>query len=224
MPSSSSSSGAAASAAGRRIELLRRVHELALGNWEKLLTQPVAEEAFKKAFRAGLLKYPDAAKAVASGSSSSGMLHLVMQREFSTLARDMPEAFALLAKDVVANFAGAARSEFEVIVRERGLEEKLTELERLEEAMRRAKEDKDADRPLPLPLAPEEEMRSLAVEAKLAYEQALLREQERVRRALSLSPLACTWVFSAANTHSHSLTHTHTHTPLSPMRTSMPMA
>ena len=62
------------------------------------------------------------------------------------------------------------------------MEGKMAELERRETAARAADADRAADRPRPMELAPQDELRSVAVEAKLAYEAQLRRELECARR------------------------------------------
>ena len=175
-----SSASAPPAPPSKRLALLRKVHETAITNWAALLSKtPGSAEPFRKAFRAALQKYPDAAAVDAAGG---GVLVHVMRREFPTLARLAPDAFSLLAKDVLAAFPGAAHAEFEDILKEAGMEGKMAELERREAAARAADADRAADRPRPLELAPQDELRSLAVEEKLAYEALLRRELEKVRR------------------------------------------
>jgi hypothetical protein len=174
-------STSAPTASSKRLVLLRKAHETAIGNWAHLLSRtPGTAEPFRKAFRAALQKYPDAAAADAAGG---GVLVHVMRREFPTLARLAPDAFSLLAKDVLAAFPTAAHAEFGDILKEAGMEGKMAELERREAAARAADADRAADRPRPMELAPQDELRSVAVEAKLAYEAQLRRELEKVRVA-----------------------------------------
>jgi hypothetical protein len=162
----------------KRATLLRKVYLRALANWELLLTAPVADEdAFRTAFRATLQRHPESLACARSG----GMLAAVMRRELPTLAREAPEAIDLLIKDVLAGFLRATAAEFEDFVREKGLEDKLVELDAREAQLKAARADAASERPAPLALQPEDEMRSIAVEALLAHEAQLVKELERVR-------------------------------------------
>lgn len=161
----------------KRWGLLCKVYAKALSNWELLLTQPVQNvDTFKKAFRAVLAKHPEAIEVATSG----GMLQYVMKREFPTLAAEAPESFDVLIKDVVAGFKSAAQAEFTDFFRDLGLEAKLVDLESREAALRAGGEVKDMDRPEPLALQPEEEMRTVVVESLLSHEAQLTQELERV--------------------------------------------
>jgi hypothetical protein len=176
---SSSSSTSAPAPSSKRLSQLRRAHEAAIANWAQLLSRaPGGTETFRKAFRAALQKYPDAAAVDAAGG---GVLVHVMRREFPTLERLAPDAFPLLARDVLSAFPAAAHAEFGDILKEAGLEGKMAELERREAAARAADADRAADRPAPLTLAPQDELRTATVEAKLAYEAQLRKELEKVR-------------------------------------------
>jgi hypothetical protein len=162
------------------LEKLRQVYSRALANWEMLLTQPVKdEEAFKKAFRATLTRHPEVIECARSG----GLLATIMRAEFPTLAKDAPEALEGLTMDVVAGFLKATQAEFDDFVREAGLEAKLADLERREAHLKASRAEAASERPLPLldSHSPEEEMRSVAVEAMLSHEAQLQAELERVR-------------------------------------------
>ena len=183
---SSSAAAAASAAAGapaapstsKRVSLLRKVYLRALANWEVLLTAPVADEdAFRAAFKGTLARHPETLACARTG----GMLAAVMRKELPSLARDAPEAIDALIKDATAGFLRATAAEFDEFVRETGLEEKLAELDVREAQLKAARADAASELPAPLALQPEDEMRSIAVEALLAHEAALAQELERVR-------------------------------------------
>lgn len=75
------------------------------------------------------------------------------------------------------------QAEFEVILAEFGLPQKLATLEQMEEELRRAEADGTAEMPAPLAMSPEDEMRGPAMEIKLNYEQALLQRLDKLRKA-----------------------------------------
>lgn len=182
----SKSSGASASAAAepgvssKRLTHLTKAHETALKNFAQLLTGSVSADNFKRAFPTAGERYP-AALAANADPATRGVLAFAMEAEFGALTRAAPETIPLLVTDVVRNFTALARAEFNELMRERGLPDQFAELERREEALRGAAGDAGADRPAPLTLRPEDEMRSIAVESKLAYEQQLSKELEKVR-------------------------------------------
>ena len=186
--------------------MLRRVYLKAISNWQFVLTQSVPdEESFKKAFRGTLGRHPELIECARSG----GLLSSVLRQEFPTLARDSPESIDSLIQDVLAGFVQATTAEFEEFVREAGLEGKLGEVERLEAQLRASRAEAASERPLPVAVRPEQEMRSIAVEAMLAHEAVLVKELERV----SGQPGSfCTALAHSLHSHAPSLSFTHTHT------------
>ena len=172
-----------------------------LGNWERLLTSTVGDEdAFRKAFRTTLARHPEAIECARTG----GLLAAVMRRELPTLAREAPEAIDALIQDVVAGFLQATAAEFEAYVRETGVEGKLADLEKREAQLKASRADADSESPAPLALQPEEEMRSVAVEALLAHEAQLQKELERVRVedvCVLQPPRSCLFVPALASRH-----------------------
>lgn len=176
-----SAGAGAAAATSKRLTHLTKAHETALKNFTQLLTGSVSADNFKRAFPTAGERYP-AALAANADPATRGVLAFAMEAEFGALTRAAPETIPLLVTDVVRNFTTLARAEFNVLMRELGLPDQFVELERREEALRSASGDASADRPAPLTLRPEDEMRSVAVESKLAYEQQLSKELERVRR------------------------------------------
>jgi hypothetical protein len=168
---------------------LSKAHETAMKNFSQLLTGSVSTENFHRAFPSAGERYP-AALAANADPETRGVLSFAMESEFGALTRAAPEAIPLLVTDVIRNFTTLARAEFDALMAEMGLPEKFVELERREDALRTAAGDAASDRPAPLTLLPEDEMRSIAVESKLLYEQQLSKELEKVRAAWALSQKA----------------------------------
>ena len=202
MPSSSGGGGSGggappASAYERR---LLEVHEKTLQNWRALLTQPGVKAdalALGPAFAEALAECGDWRGAVLAGDAS--VAQLVLPRLFPRLAPLVAEGYlegllASVADAVVTN----TQAELAVIARERSLPERFRELERRVEAARRGNGggggggggggaaadagatggDDDAGRAV----MPEDEMRGVAMGAKLGYEQQLRAQLEALRR------------------------------------------
>lgn len=75
------------------------------------------------------------------------------------------------------------QEEFELVLREYGLAEKLAKLERMEDELKRAQADGSAEMPPPLAMSPEDEMRTPAMEVKLNYQRALEKELDKLRKS-----------------------------------------
>lgn len=77
----------------------------------------------------------------------------------------------------------SVQEEFEAVVQENQLADKLSKLELMSEELKRAQADGTAELPAPLAMTPEEEMRGPVMEIKLHYLRALEKELEKARKA-----------------------------------------
>jgi hypothetical protein len=185
---SAAAPAAAAIPPSKRYARLVSGHESSLKNFAQLLTASVAADNLARAFPSAAERYP-AAVAANDDPHTRGVLAFAMEAEFGALARAAPEAIPRLVDDVVRNFQALMREELVAIAVDHALPDKFAELERREDVLRAAAGGAaaGADRPAPLALLPDDEMRSVAVEAKLAHEAALSKELERVRCAAQRS-------------------------------------
>lgn len=80
---------------------MRQGFEGSLKKWQSLLTAPVSEEEYKRAYRETDGKYPSLRSLVTGDGGTEGLINLVLQSEFPTLNREMPDALRDLVGELI---------------------------------------------------------------------------------------------------------------------------
>lgn len=179
-PATTRGAGASSTTAGipKRMELFSRAHEMMVRNWESMLTESISADNFSRAFIDADTRYPEAAAANAR-RDTKGLLTYAMEREFPSLSRvDAQHVVPCLVADVMRNWVSLTREEFGAIALGAGIAARFAELEKKENALKAI--GTGGEKLAPLPLPPDDEMRGVIVESKLAYEASLNSELEKV--------------------------------------------
>jgi hypothetical protein len=181
--------GSAAAAPSTYERRLHEVHLRVLHNWRDLLTKPGMRTDTLGAAFAGVLDDDEGAgwrDAVAAGEAS--VAQLALPRLFPRLAPLVAKGYLEgLVRGVADAVVANTQAELGVIAEERGLPAKFSELERREAARRGGAGGAGAGASAAAALAvaarmPEDEVRSIAMEAKRGYEQQLRAQLESLRR------------------------------------------
>ena len=153
-----------------------------MNNVVSMLTTSISPAIFARAFIDADVRYPEAAAANAR-RDTRGLLLLAIEREFPSLLRDAPHVASRLVDDVTKCWVDSTLEEFNDIAAGAEIAVRFAELEKKEVALKNAAMAGGVP-PEPLPLLPDDEMRSVVVEAKLAYEARLTSELRKVRGSL----------------------------------------
>lgn len=93
----------------RRLTRLRQGFELSLGKWQALLSQAVTPKEYDAAFRETNERFPSFRDAVCGDGGGEGVLHMLLEREFPTLNREMPDALRGLVEKLFEQVAASSK-------------------------------------------------------------------------------------------------------------------